>query len=297
MAEECTHDCSSCGAACSSRQEAQDMTEKLNPYTQEFGVLKFVTDFIEEETNVWVNHHTSAYIGTTDVPGWVGEFLPHFESRDSGKFLGISPTRGPEWMNIPDPDIETLMPDRWKTLLNSAANAVGDHLHHAFISVDSNGNATFGRAERLFWEWTFIHPSVTATSEDISNGYVDFVFPLGETGMRICENGNLITIKGFELAQGNILNGKQLTFLLRGTSGSPTIILDSGFSTYTESIVNNYQWKAFKSFGLTSNRNVSHFNAVLRVPIESSTEPGTEIEFEATITISMFGVASNDTIS
>jgi hypothetical protein len=346
--------------------------EKLNPYTQTYGVLKFVTSFIEEETNVWVNHHTSAYIGTVDVPGWVGEFLPHFETSDSGKILMVSPTRGPEWVsmpdpettwnygdsdtrqgtlsvgttfesdaphhssayieynssttwlgafvpptdigdigkalmvdatrgvewkNIPDPDIESLMPAKWKTLLDSAANAVGDHLHHTFISVDSDGNARFGRAERLFWEWTFRNPSVIATSEDISNGYVDFVFPLGETGMQICENGNLIMIKGFDLQMGNILNGKQLTFLLRGTSGSPTIILDSGFSTYTESIVNNYQWKAFKSFGLTSNRNVSHFNAVLRVPIESSTEPGTEIDFAANITVSMFGVASNDTIS
>ena len=362
------------GAVWRDLPRAETEWDHLNPYTQEFGVLKFVTSFNEEEPNVWVNHHTSAYIGTVDVSGWVGEFLPHYETSDSGKILMVSPTNGPEWTNmpepdikttwnygdsetrqgtlsvgttfesdaphhssayieynssttwlgafvpptdtgdigkalmvdatrgvewknIPDPDIETLMPDRWKTLLNSAANAVGDHLHHTFIGVDSNGNAKFGRAERLFWEWTFRNPSVIATSDDISNGYVDFVFPLGETGMRIGENGNLITIKGFDIPMGNILNGKQLTFLLRGSSGSPTIILDSGFSTYTESVVNNYQWKAFKSFGLTSDRNVSYFNAVLRVPIASSTEPGTEIEFDANITVSMFGVASNDTIS
>lgn len=75
--------------------------DKLNPYTQEFGVLKFVTSFNEEETNVWVNHHTSAYIGTVDVSGWVGEFLPHYETSDAGKILMVSPTRGPEWVNMP----------------------------------------------------------------------------------------------------------------------------------------------------------------------------------------------------
>jgi len=242
-------------------------------------------------------HHSSAYIEYNSSTTWLGAFVPPTDIGDIGKALMVDATRGVEWKNIPDPDIESLMPAKWKTLLDSAANAVGDHLHHTFISVDSDGNARFGRAKRLFWEWTFRNPSVIATSTDISNGYVDFVFPLGETGMQICENGNLITIKGSDLQMGNILNGKQLTFLLRGTSGSPTIILDSGFSTYTESIVNNYQWKAFKSFGLTSNRNVSHFNAVLRVPIDSSTEPDTEIKFNAYITVSMFGVASNDTIS
>ena len=43
MAEECTHDCSSCGAACSSRQEAQDMTEKLNPYSSVKKVIGVVS--------------------------------------------------------------------------------------------------------------------------------------------------------------------------------------------------------------------------------------------------------------
>jgi len=43
MAEECTHDCSSCGAACSSRQEVQDMTEKLNPYSSVKKVIGVVS--------------------------------------------------------------------------------------------------------------------------------------------------------------------------------------------------------------------------------------------------------------
>jgi len=43
MAEECTHDCSSCGAACSSRQEPQDMTEKLNQYSSVKKVIGIVS--------------------------------------------------------------------------------------------------------------------------------------------------------------------------------------------------------------------------------------------------------------
>ena len=48
-----------------------------------------------------MKHHTSAYIGTADASGWVGEFLPHFETADSGKILMVTPTRGPEWVNLP----------------------------------------------------------------------------------------------------------------------------------------------------------------------------------------------------
>lgn len=43
MAEECTHDCSSCGANCSSRNEPQDMTEKLNEYSSVKHVIGVVS--------------------------------------------------------------------------------------------------------------------------------------------------------------------------------------------------------------------------------------------------------------
>lgn len=41
--EECTHDCSSCGADCSSRQNSQDMTEKLNKYSSVKKVIGVVS--------------------------------------------------------------------------------------------------------------------------------------------------------------------------------------------------------------------------------------------------------------
>ena len=43
MAEECTHDCSSCGVDCPSKQEPQDMTEKLNAYSSVKRVIGVVS--------------------------------------------------------------------------------------------------------------------------------------------------------------------------------------------------------------------------------------------------------------
>ncbi len=43
MSEECTHDCSSCSANCSSRNEPQDLTEKLNQYSSVKKVIGVVS--------------------------------------------------------------------------------------------------------------------------------------------------------------------------------------------------------------------------------------------------------------
>ena len=43
MSEECTHDCSSCGADCPSRGEPQDLTEKLNEYSSVKKVIGVVS--------------------------------------------------------------------------------------------------------------------------------------------------------------------------------------------------------------------------------------------------------------
>ncbi len=133
--------------------------DKLNPYTQEFGVLKFVTSFNEEETNVWVNHHTSAYIGTVDVSGWVGEFLPHYETSDAGKILMVSPTRGPEWVNMPG--LETT----WKygdsetrqgtlsvgTTLEYDSEEQAYYPHHSSAYIEYNSSTT--------WLGAFVPPT------------------------------------------------------------------------------------------------------------------------------------------
>ncbi len=43
MSEECTHDCSTCGADCSSRNAPQDLTEKLNQYSSVKKVIGVVS--------------------------------------------------------------------------------------------------------------------------------------------------------------------------------------------------------------------------------------------------------------
>ena len=40
---ECTHDCSTCGENCSSRNEPQDLTEKLNQYSSVKKVIGVVS--------------------------------------------------------------------------------------------------------------------------------------------------------------------------------------------------------------------------------------------------------------
>ena len=132
---------------------------KTDPYTQTYGQLTFVTTYNEEEPNVFVNHHSSAYIGTTDVYGWVGEFLPHFEASDSGKILRVSPTRGPEWANMPDPEITWEYGDndtRQGTLsvgttLEYDSEEQAYYPHHSSAYIEYNGSST--------WLGAFVPPT------------------------------------------------------------------------------------------------------------------------------------------
>ena len=242
------------------------------------GTIAFQTDNTPRRTSAYLTFDSGN-------PRCLGMFVPPVSREDAGKILTVDENDGAVWIDI----------ERWKILLNSTTDAGGDENHCAYITVDSNGNATFGRAKRLFWEWTFSNPTVTVTSDDIGNRYLDFEFPLGETGMEIFHNGNLITMKGSNLQMGNILNDKRLSFLLRGVGGTPTFLLDTGFETYTETIVSNYEWKAFKSFGLTGSNNYASLNAILRVPFDyNNFAVGDVITINGNIIISMFGVAGND---
>ena len=160
------------GAVWRDLPRAETEWEHLNPYTQEFGVLKFVTSFNEEETDVWVNHHTSAYIGTVDASGWVGEFLPHYETSDSGKILMVDPTNGPEWTNMPDPEIVW----RYGTDSRDGKLIVGTSLveedselvpHHSSAYIEYNDSET--------WVGAFVPPTDGVDSSkvlmvDPSNG-------------------------------------------------------------------------------------------------------------------------------
>ena len=170
----------------------------------------------------------------------------------------------------------------------------GDVNHPNYISVDSAGNMHYYKSKRLFWEFTFVNPSVVLTETDISNGFVELILPLGENGLAIMTNGNLVCMKGYEISTGNRLNGRQLSFYIVGHEGkSPRWLMDTGFTTYTESVVNNYDWKAFKAVGLCADRNVSLVDAVLRVPLTDETA-GQTFEVPGRVCVSVFGVAYGD---
>ena len=175
-----------------------------------------------------------------------------------------------------------------------ASGADGDTLHPNYITQDAGGQLHYLRCPRLFWEFTFREPSVELTADDITNGYVEFRFSLGSEGAEIAENGNIVAMKGYDIETDNILNGKQMSFYLVGHgSTSPRILIDYGFETFTEAVVNGYSWKAFNSIGLSMNRNTAKLDAVLRVPI-SSGAAGDTVSIPGYITVSVFGISQND---
>lgn len=177
----------------------------------------------------------------------------------------------------------------------SATGSDGDANHPNYITQDSGGQLHYLRAPRLFWDFTYNNPSIELTATDISNGYAEFVFVLGTEGLVIAETGNIIGIKGYDISMGNSLNGKQMSFyLVNHGGGSPRMLMDTGFETFTESVVNNYDWKAFKAIGLTANRNVSKLDAVLRVPLSASAAAGDTLEIPGHVTVTIFGIATDD---
>lgn len=172
----------------------------------------------------------------------------------------------------------------------------GDQNHPNYISVDAYGNLHYAKTKRLFWEFTFSNPSAVLTATDISNGFVELVFPLGADGLGlgIMSNGNMVCMKGYSIEMGNSLNGRQMSFYILAHNGtSPRWLMDTGFTTYTESVVNNYDWKAFKAIGLCADRNASLVDAVLRVPLTTETA-GQTFQIPGHVCVSVFGVASGD---
>lgn len=172
----------------------------------------------------------------------------------------------------------------------------GAPLRPNYITQDAGGQLHYLRCARLFWEFSFYEPSVELTADDITNGYVEFRFALGSEGAEIAENGNIVAMKGYDIESGNFLNGKQMSFYLVGHgSTSPRMLIDYGFETFTESVVNGYSWKAFKAIGLSMDRNTSKLDAVLRVPISSGTA-GETVKIPGYITVTVLGVSQNDAL-
>lgn len=189
-----------------------------------------------------------------------------------------------------------LIPSLWREFLDSASTNYGDSKHPAFIQHDSYGRLYFRKAPRTFWEFNYTNPTVTLTAQDISRGYAEFPLALTSEGLKILNNNDMITIKGYYIVMGNILNGKNLSLYLK-PHGSPDdygwVICD-GMTTYTETVVGNYDWTAFKGWGLTQSNNVSAVDAYLRVPLNGSGAAGDTYRIDGKIAISIFGVAKDD---
>ena len=189
-----------------------------------------------------------------------------------------------------------LVPGLWKDFLNSASTNYGDSNHHAFIVHDSNGRLYFRRGKRMFWEFGYINPTITLTAQDVSRDYAEFPLALTSEGLQIMSNNDMITIKGYNIQTGNILNGKKLSLYLKphGSPDDSGWLMCDGMETYTENTANGYAWKAFKGWGLTDANNGGAVDAYLRVPLSGSGVEGATLTIDGRITITIVGVAGND---
>lgn len=157
------------------------------------------------------------------------------------------------------------------------------------IQIDSNHviNAT-----TVFRSWTFRERSATITAQDLANGYIDFTYVLGDEGVVVAERPNIIAMKGYDIESGNQLNGRTLSFLIVPHGGGVSVLMDSGFQLYTESVVNNYPWKAFKAVGLTMGNNVGKYDAVLRVSLDGSEPVGGTISTNGRLAVTLVGLVN-----
>lgn len=189
-----------------------------------------------------------------------------------------------------------LIPSLWKEFLNSASYNYGDSNHPAFVQHDSYGRLYFKRGQRTYWEFNYTNPTVTLTAQDISRDYAEFPLALTSHGLKIVDNNDMITIKGHNISMGNVLNNKQLSLYLKphGSPDDSGWFICDGMTTYTETVVSNYDWKAFKGWGLTASNNVSAVDAYLRVPLNGSGAEGDTFRIDGKISISIFGVAKDD---
>ena len=157
------------------------------------------------------------------------------------------------------------------------------------IQIDSN-NVISGTT--VFRAWTFRDRTVTITAQDLANGYVDFTYVLDTDGVAMCEQPNIVAMKGYNIEAGNQLNGRTLSFLLVPHGGGGTVLIESGFQLYTEHVVNNYGWKAFKAIGLTMFNNVGKFDAVLRVSLDGTEPVGGTIETSGKVAVTLVGIVN-----
>ena len=157
------------------------------------------------------------------------------------------------------------------------------------ISISSNHEIS---ATTVFRSWTFRERTATITAQDLTNGYIDFTYVLGDDGVAACERPNIVAMKGYSILSSNQLNGRSLSFLLVPHGGGGAVLIDSGFSLYTESVANGYSWKAFHAIGCTMTNNVSKYDAVLRVSLDGTEPVGGTIETSGKVAVTLVGIVN-----
>lgn len=155
------------------------------------------------------------------------------------------------------------------------------------IRIGSNNKIS---ATTIFRSWIFRERTANITAQDLANGYIDFTYVLGDDGVVVAERPNIIAMKGYDIESGNQLNGRSLSFLIVPHGGGVSVLMDSGFQLYTESVVNNYSWKAFKAIGLTMGNNVGKYDAVLRVSLDGTEPEGATIGTKGRVAVTLVGL-------
>lgn len=187
----------------------------------------------------------------------------------------------------------------------------GDREHPVYI--DANG--AFQYVNKLIWSYNYNLDNsplrITLTSDHFQNGYYEFPFSLGETGLKLGETGCLLMFKGTQVCQQYTPvtwnKACSLYMVSHDETEDPRFLLDSNVQTvllttdvesFAETPAGNSGgwWYGIKAQGLTYSNNGSYFDLRLRVPIVEGDSVGSEKELKGRFNVTIIGILPDDSI-
>lgn len=176
----------------------------------------------------------------------------------------------------------------------------GDREHPVYI--DANG--AFQYVNKLIWSYNYNLDNsplrITLTSDHFQNGYYEFPFSLGETGLNLGETGCFLMFKGTQVCQQYkpVTWNKECSLYMvkHDETENPRFLLDSKVESFAETPAGNDWWYGIKAHGLTYSNNIARFDLRLRVPIVEGDSVGSEKELKGRFNVTIIGILLGDTI-
>ena len=177
----------------------------------------------------------------------------------------------------------------------------GDSEHPVYI--DANGNFVY--VKKLIWSYNYnldgLPLRVTLTSDDLENGYYEFPFSLGDTGLELGKTGCFLMFKGTQVCQQYTpvtWNKECSLYMVSHETENPRFLLDSKVESFAETIAGSSGgwWYGIKAHGLTYSNNVASFDLRLRVPTVEGDDVGAEKELKGKFNVTIIGILPGDII-